>query len=180
MLSNITLKHTPVRNRAPSWSSSLRCVSAGNRAPHAEQCSKTGRTKPRKHLSRSDLSWSTRQDFLKIPSLSEAALETKRRCFSKVSLDLWELTLLVYRSSTQNSGRNKLPITSQIAQSNASNGPAGFKMVLHLKVLTAQRTLPQLYDVSERQYFRHRIQVQIAQPEAHNWQSSDQKCPVEY
>ena len=36
------------------------------------------------HLPRSDLSWNTRQDFLKIPSLWEAALETEWRCFSNV------------------------------------------------------------------------------------------------
>ena len=57
--------------------------------PHhtAEQYSKTGKTKPQKHLPMSNLSWNTRQDFLKIPSLWEAALETERRCFSKVNLE---------------------------------------------------------------------------------------------
>ena len=76
---------TPVRNRAPppARSSSLRCVSAAEYQP-AEQYSKTGRTKPRNHLPRSDLSWNTRQDFLKIQSFCEAALETERSCFSKV------------------------------------------------------------------------------------------------
>ena len=34
----------------------------------AEQYSKTGRKIPRKHHIRSDLSWNTRQDFLKIPT----------------------------------------------------------------------------------------------------------------
>ena len=74
----------PVRNRAPltARSSSLRCVSAAEHQT-AEQYSKTGRTKPRKHIPKSDLSWNTRQDF-KIPSLCEAARETERRCFSKV------------------------------------------------------------------------------------------------
>ena len=78
----------PVKNRAPrtSRSSNQRCVSAAEHQT-AEQYSKTGRTKARKYVSRSDLSWNTRQDFLKIPSLREAALETKRRCFSKVSLE---------------------------------------------------------------------------------------------
>ena len=47
----------------------------------------TGRIKPRNHLSRSDLSWNTRQDFLKIPCLWETALETKRRYFSNVILE---------------------------------------------------------------------------------------------
>ena len=36
---------------------------------------------------RSKLSWITCQDFLKIPSLWEAVLETERRCFSKVILE---------------------------------------------------------------------------------------------
>ena len=51
---------------------SLRCVSAAEHHT-AEQYFKTDRTKPRKHLSRSDLSCNTRQYFLKIPSLWEAA-----------------------------------------------------------------------------------------------------------
>ena len=74
----------PVRNLAllTSRSSSLRRVSAAEHHT-AEQYSKTGRTKPRKHLHRSDLSWNTRQNFLKIPSLTEAALETERRRYSK-------------------------------------------------------------------------------------------------
>ena len=74
----------PVKNRAPvtARSSSLRCVSAAEHQT-AKQYSKTGRTKPIKHLPRSDLSWNTCQDILKIPSLWEAALETERRCFSK-------------------------------------------------------------------------------------------------
>ena len=79
---------TLVRNRAPLTTrySSLRCKSAAEHHA-AEQYSKTGRTKLRKHLSRSALSWSTSQDFLKIPNLWEAALEAKRRCFSNVSLE---------------------------------------------------------------------------------------------
>ena len=66
-------------------SSSLRWVSA---AVHhiAEQYFKTGRTKPQKHLPRSNLSWNTRQDFLKIPCFWEAVHETKRSCFSKIFL----------------------------------------------------------------------------------------------
>ena len=67
-------------------SSGLRCVSAAEHQT-AEQYYKTGRTKPRKHLPRCDLLWKTRQDFLKIPSLCEAALETERRCFSKVIIE---------------------------------------------------------------------------------------------
>ena len=66
--------------------SSLRCVSAAEHHT-AEQYFKTGRTKPRKHLPRSNLSWNTRLDFLKIPSLWEVAMETERRCFSNVILE---------------------------------------------------------------------------------------------
>ena len=75
----------PVRNRAPltARSSSLRCVSAAEHQT-AEQFSKNGRIKPRKHLPRSDQSKNTNQDFHKIPNRCEAALEIKRRCFSKV------------------------------------------------------------------------------------------------
>ena len=78
----------PVRNRTPltTRSSSLRCASAAEHHT-AEQYSKTGRAKHRKHLPRSDLSWNTRQDFLTLPSLWEAALETERRCFSKIILE---------------------------------------------------------------------------------------------
>ena len=78
----------PVRNLVPltALSSSLRCVSAAGHYT-AIQYSKTGRTKPQKHLSRSDLSWNTHQDYLKIPSLWEVAVETKQRCFSKVILE---------------------------------------------------------------------------------------------
>ena len=84
----------PVRNRAllTARSSSLRCVSAAEHQT-AEQCSKTGRTKPRKHLPRS-----ARQDFLKIPSLCEAALETERRCFSEVIFES-NVTPKITRSS---------------------------------------------------------------------------------
>ena len=84
---NVHSNTPPVRNRAPltARSSSLRFVSAAEHQT-GEQYSKTGRTKPWKHLPRSDLSWNTRQDFLKIPSLWEAALEAERRCFSKVNI----------------------------------------------------------------------------------------------
>ena len=55
----------PVRNRVPltARSSNLRWVSAAEHHT-AEQYSKTGRIKPRKHLPRSDLSWNTRQHSL--------------------------------------------------------------------------------------------------------------------
>ena len=98
-MSNVTLKHTPSYKPAPltvrsSW---LRCVSAAEHQT-AEQYSKIGRTKPQKHLPRSDLSWNTRQDFLKIPSFWRAALETERRCFSKVILES-NVTPIITRSS---------------------------------------------------------------------------------
>ena len=48
-------------------SSGLRCVLAAEHQT-AEQSSKTGKTKPLKHLPRSSLSWNTCQDFLKIPT----------------------------------------------------------------------------------------------------------------
>ena len=78
----------PVRNRAPPTArfSSLRSVSVAEHQTTG-QYSKTGRTKSRKHLPRSDKSRNTRQDFLKIPNLREAALETERRCFSKIILE---------------------------------------------------------------------------------------------
>ena len=87
-MSNVTSNTPPVRNQAPltTRSSSLRCVSAAKHHT-AEQYFKMSRTKPQKHLLSSDLSWNTHQDFLKIPSLREAALEIKQRCFSKISLE---------------------------------------------------------------------------------------------
>ena len=55
----------PVKKLAPltTKSSSLRCVSVAEHHT-AEQCSKTGSTKPVKHLPRNSLSWNTCQDFL--------------------------------------------------------------------------------------------------------------------
>ena len=84
----VTCKHTPVKKLAPrtTRSSSRRCVSAAEHQT-AEQYSKTGKTKPLKYLPRSSLSWNTWQDFLKIPSRWEAALETERICFSNVILE---------------------------------------------------------------------------------------------
>ena len=77
-----------VRNHAPltARSSSSRYVSAA-KYHTVGQYFKTCRTKPRKHPSRSDLSWNTRHDFQKILTPWEHALETKRGCFSKVSLE---------------------------------------------------------------------------------------------
>ena len=65
----VTLKHTPSKKTGTTGNaiSSLRRVSAAEHQT-AEQCSKTGKTKPLKHLPRSSLSWNTCQDFLKIPT----------------------------------------------------------------------------------------------------------------
>ena len=80
----------PVKKLEPltTRSNSLRCVSAAKHHT-AEQYSKTGRTKFLKHFPSSSHSWNTfaMQDFLKIPSRWEAALETERRWFSKVILE---------------------------------------------------------------------------------------------
>ena len=59
-----------------TWSTSLRYASAVEHNT-AEQFAKTGRTKPRKHLSKSDspVLKASLQYFLKIPSLRKAALE---------------------------------------------------------------------------------------------------------
>ena len=88
-MSNVTLKHTPSSVRKlvllTIQSSSLRCVSAAEHHT-PEQSSKMGRTKPRKHLSTSDLTWNTRQDFINIPCLREDALKTEQRFFSKTIL----------------------------------------------------------------------------------------------
>ena len=66
----LQLSTPPAKNQAllTMRSSSLRCVSAAEHHT-AEQYSKTGKTKPPKHLKMSNLSCNTRQDFLKIPSL---------------------------------------------------------------------------------------------------------------
>ena len=60
-----------------------------------------------------------------------------------------------------------LPMTSPAARSNASNGSANFKMLLHVKLLTAQRTLSQLVRI---RCFRKTVililySAQIAQPQ---------------
>ena len=74
----LQLSTPPAKKQAQltTRSSSLRCVSAAEHHT-AEQYSKTGKTKPRQHLPMSNLSWNTRQDFLKTP----------RRSFSKVNLE---------------------------------------------------------------------------------------------
>ena len=74
----------PVRKRAPqiTRSNSLRCVPAAEHHT-AKKYSETSRAKHQKYLTRSYLLWNTSQNFLKIPSLWEAALETEWICFSK-------------------------------------------------------------------------------------------------
>ena len=66
-----------VKNLVPLTTqfSSLRFVLAAEHHT-AKQYSKTGRTNPRKHRPKSNVSWNTRQNFIKILRLSEAALET--------------------------------------------------------------------------------------------------------
>ena len=111
-MGKITVISTPsAEKEAPltTWSSSLRCLSAAEHHT-AEHYSKTAKAKPRKHLPMSNLSWNTRQDFLKIPSLSEAALETERRCFSKVNLES-NVTPNISRSSDSFSAVPSMGVT---------------------------------------------------------------------
>ena len=82
-------KPPPARKSAllTTLSISLSCESAAEHHT-AEQYSKTSRKKLQKDLRRSDRSWNTCQDFLMIPSIWAVALETERRCFSKIILAL--------------------------------------------------------------------------------------------
>ena len=102
-LTALTVMRTcDLRNARPTH---CLCGHSGYRQPSTrlQKCAKkTGRTKPRKHLPRSDLSRNTRQDFLKIQSLWEAALETERRCFSNVILKS-NVTPNITRSSESSS-----------------------------------------------------------------------------
>ena len=59
------IKQAPLTTR----SGSLRCVSAATHHT-AEHYSKTGKTKPQKHLPTSNLPWNTLQDFLRIHTKS--------------------------------------------------------------------------------------------------------------
>ena len=93
-ISIATLKHTPVKTRAPRSTrpSGLRCVLAAGQHT-AEQYSKTGRRKPRKHLPSSSLSWNTRQDFLKNPVFEKLLWKpsedaSQRSFFNKMSLPI--------------------------------------------------------------------------------------------
>ena len=97
MMTNFTLKHSPVRKRSSLTArfSSLWCVSAVEHRT-ANSASKTGRTKPWKHLPRSNLSWNTRQEFLKTPSLWEDALKTERDVSQKSSWN--QMSLPMYQS----------------------------------------------------------------------------------
>ena len=76
---------TPVKILASltTRSSSLMCVSAW--APHFRSVLQNHQYRIPKNLSNSRQSWNTHQDFFKIPSRWDAALETERRCFWKVS-----------------------------------------------------------------------------------------------
>ena len=75
-----------INNTATDWW----CVMSHSNTPtvrkHTTDYSKICKTKSRKHLQRTNLSWNTCQDF-KITSLREAALETEWSCFSKVFLE---------------------------------------------------------------------------------------------
>ena len=87
-------KTRPARKPAllTTLSSSLRCESAAEHHT-AEQCSKTRKTKQQKNLRRSNRSWNTWKDFLMIPNLQAAPLETEQRCFSNVIFDMSYLHL---------------------------------------------------------------------------------------
>ena len=97
---NVTLKDSPSLKTGITVLNYWHCPVVQGLYLHdhhaAEHRSKTGWTKPRKHLPRSNLSWNTRQDFFKIPSLWTAA--TEQRCFSKVILES-NVTPNIWRSS---------------------------------------------------------------------------------
>ena len=87
-----TQTHPQLETGAPltARSISLRCVSAAEHQTE-EQHSKTGRTKPRKHLTRSDISWNTPalpQDIKSLRSCSgnrfSDLAETEPKPFSRV------------------------------------------------------------------------------------------------
>ena len=61
-------------------------VSAADRAPHCRTVLQNWKDKTTKASPSSNISWNTRQDFLRIPCLWGAALETERRWSSKVIL----------------------------------------------------------------------------------------------
>ena len=131
----------PAKKQAPltTRSSSLRCVSVAEHHT-AEQYSKIGKTKPQKHLPMSNLTWNTRQDFLKIPSLWEAALETERRCFSRVNLEYhklqhWHVSYHCYRSNKdfkfKLSIRQALQVIKMTGQDQQVLWPAMVTSVIH-------------------------------------------------
>ena len=70
----------------------------GSRAPYCRTVLQNGQDKIPTASQRSNLSWNTYQDFLKIPSHWEAALGTEWRCFSKVILES-NVTLNITTSS---------------------------------------------------------------------------------
>ena len=77
----------PVNKLAPrtTQSSSFRCVFAAEHHT-TEQHSKTGRMKLLKYLPRSNLSWKTCQDFLKVPSLLELLWKESEDAFKGSTL----------------------------------------------------------------------------------------------
>ena len=83
-----------------TWSSSLRCVSAAMYYT-AKLFSKTGKITPRKHLTRGKTSWKTRQDFLKLPSLREAALRLNSHLGIKCHPHFIKVIRFLQHSSTQ-------------------------------------------------------------------------------
>ena len=81
----------------------------GSQAPHCRTVLQNGLAR-QKHLLRSNPLWNTCQDFLKIPSLWDAALDTERRCFSKVILK---------SNATQNITRSLDPFSTVLTIVNA-------------------------------------------------------------
>ena len=75
----------PVRNRAPLTAQSSSYGEYRQPSTTLQNITpKLSRQNPESISQRIDLSWNARLDFLKIPSLCEAVLETEQRCFSKV------------------------------------------------------------------------------------------------
>ena len=58
--------------------------------------------------------------------------------------------------------------------------PGAFIMWLHCSTIDPLGLSTSQLKLTQKQYFWHFTPVQIAQPEAYNWQSTDQKFPEEY
>ena len=78
-----TQTHSQLKNRHYWIHGSVVKVCIFIRTPHCRTALQNGQEKLRKHLQISNLSWKTRQDFLKTPSLWGVALKIERRFFSK-------------------------------------------------------------------------------------------------